>query len=80
MVRAPDFSKEEFEILLQNHRLTDEELANLLPTRTVGAIRTVRSFIHSFHRGVNVSGLSKMMIHRLEQGSWACPQSDYTRD
>jgi hypothetical protein len=80
MVGPPKWSKEEFEILLQNHRLMDEELTKLLPRRRVGAIRVVRSFIHSFHRGGNVSGLSKMMIHRLEQGSWACPRSDCKRD
>lgn len=79
MVRAPDWSTEEFEILLRNPRLADEELNSQLSRRTVGAIRTVRAFIHSFHRGGNVSGLSEMMIHRLEQGSWDCPRCNERR-
>jgi hypothetical protein len=79
MVLAPNWSEEEFEILLRNPRLADEELNRQLPRRTVGAIRTVRESIHSFHRGGNVSGLSKVMIHRLVHGSWTCPRCNERR-
>ncbi len=77
MIRAPDWSQEEFEILLQNPQFTDEELSSLLPKRTTEAIAVIRSFIHNFHRGGNASGLSKMMKARLEQRSWPCPRCDY---
>ena len=72
MARAEDWSEAEFEILLSNPNLSDEELANRLPKRTNGAIRTVRSFIHSFHRGLNISGLPHIMRRRLEQEGWIC--------
>jgi hypothetical protein len=73
MARAPNWSQKEFEILLQNPRLNDEELSDQLPRRTAEAIATVRAFIHNYHKDGNVSGLSKLMIRRLEQGSWTCP-------
>ena len=77
MARAPDYTKEEFEILLQSPRITDDELSHQLG-RAIGSIRVVRSFIHNFHKGGDVSELSKMMIHRLQQGSWTCPRCDFT--
>jgi len=76
MAREPNWSQKEFEILLQNPQLTDEELSRKLTSRTVGAIKTVRDFIHSFHTGGNVSGLSRLMKSRLEQGSWTCARCD----
>lgn len=60
-------------MLLENPNLTNEELGKKLIDRTVGAIGAVRSFIHNFHMGGDISGLSKLMIHRLEKGSWVCP-------
>ena len=69
-----NWSPEEFEFLLQRPQLTDEELRDQMPTRS-GAITLVRNFIHSFHTGGDVSGLSKsMMIPRLNRGSWTCPR------
>jgi len=79
MSRAPNWSQKEFEFLLQNHRLTDEELSDQLSRRTAEAIATVRAFIHNYHKDGNVSGLSKLMISRLEQGSWTCPWCDEKR-
>ena len=76
MAPAPNWSQKEFEILLQNARCTDEELSGKLPGRSAGAIATVRAFIHNYHKAGNVSGLSELMIRRLEQGSWTCPQCD----
>ena len=68
------WNTEEFVILLDNPQLTNEELSRQLTTRSIGAINVVRRFIHSFHAGGNISGLSNLMIHRLQQGSWVCPQ------
>ena len=60
------WNSHEFETLLENPQLTDEEMSGKLKTRSVGAIGLVHSFIHNFHSGGNISGLSKLMIHRLE--------------
>lgn len=46
MSKAPLWSKQEFESLLQNNHLSDAQLAQLLPRRTVGAINVIRSGIH----------------------------------
>ena len=72
--RAKNWSMWEFGTLLDNPQLTDEQLSSELPRRSVGAISVVRASIHNYHKGGNVSGLSKMMISRLEQGSWTCPR------
>lgn len=66
MVQAPDWSIEEFEILLNNNNVSGKELAQQLPQRTPDAIEVVRQALHSFHLGSNVSMLSKMMLRRLE--------------
>ena len=63
------WQEEEFEIPLQDPRLSDQELSRLLPETSPGAIATVRAFIHSYHEGRNTSGLSKLMTRRLAQGS-----------
>jgi hypothetical protein len=70
------WSRDEFETLLENSQLTDEELRVHLPRRTVGAVQTVRSFIHSFHQGGDVSGLSHMMLQTIDQrrGTITCPK------
>jgi len=75
MTRSPDWSKEEFDTLLNSSNLSPEELVKRLPSRTPEAIGVVQSGIHSFHSGGNVSMLSQMMLRRLEQGvgSSTCP-------
>ena len=80
MSRAPNWSPEEFETLLQNQQLSDTQLSRLLPIRTVHAIGWVRNGVHSYHEGGNISMLSKMMIHRLEQGNGKiiCPRCSVT--
>lgn len=65
MSREPDWSSEEFEVLLNNPLLTDAELAPLLPERSTGAIGVVRAGIHALHTGRNHSMLSQMMVQRL---------------
>ena len=72
------WNSEEFGILLENPQLTNEELSRQLATRSVGAINVVRSFIHNFHEGGDLSGLSKLMIYRLQQGFWVCPHCHET--
>lgn len=79
MSPAPPWTRREFRILLEHPELSDEELSHQLPKRSTGAIKVVRDFIHNFHRGGDASGLSKMMISRLEQGSWACPRCNQER-
>ena len=67
MTRAPDWSVEEFDTVLNNSNLDSLELAQQLPRRTPGAIEVVRQGIHSFHTGGNLSLLSKMMLRRLKE-------------
>jgi hypothetical protein len=73
--RAPNWTEEELLVLLEHPTASDEQLAQMLPGRTVGALGTVRSFLHSYHRGGNVSGLSQMMLRVLERlrGTVVCP-------
>ena len=74
MNRQPDWTNIEFETLLTNTSLTNEELHDKLSTRSIGAIGVVRCFIDSYHTGGDISGLSNMMINRLKRGSWECPE------
>jgi len=61
MSREPEWAKEEFILLISKPELTDEELANLLPNRSQGAVGVVRAGVYSFHTGGDISMLSKMM-------------------
>lgn len=78
MVRAPDWSEREFEILLNSYRLSDEDIDYKLPGRSRDAIEVVREGIHSFHSGTAFAktALSQMMLRRLEEGrgSLICPK------
>lgn len=75
MTRAPHWSREEFNLLLQYPHTSSETLTQQLPRRTVRAIEVVRQGVHSSHRGNTVSMLSQMMIRRLQaqQGMVVCP-------
>ncbi len=64
-MRAPDWTTAEFTLLVSNPQLSDKVVAELLPQRNVSAIAVVRSGIHSFHIGGDISMLSKMMINYL---------------
>jgi len=51
---------------------SDEDLAR----RPEGASEStggVHHAMHYYHLGLNFSGLSEMMLSRLQQGGWACP-------
>jgi hypothetical protein len=63
--RAPDWTTEEFDILLSGGEWTDEDLAEWLPQRTDEAIRTVRACVHAAHSDGSIVGLSRMMQDRL---------------
>lgn len=64
--RAPEWTPDEFEILLRSPELSVDNLHLKLPGRTPGAVQIVRNAIHAFHTGKNTSMLSKMMVRRLE--------------
>jgi len=78
MVRAPEWTEGEFEVVLRGCGVSDEELAGRLPggRRSPGAVGVVREGIHSFHKGRNISMLSKMMLRYLEsrRGALVCPK------
>lgn len=67
MTRAPDWSIEEFEILLKNNKLSSRQLAQLLPKRTPDAVEVVRQGIHRFHSIGDGSMLSEIMRQRLNE-------------
>lgn len=61
----PRWSDEEFEILLNNPKLQDRDLARKLPRRTVYAVYVLREEIHIYHTGREPARLSKSMFHSL---------------
>jgi hypothetical protein len=65
MPRAPDWTAQEFDTLLQGGQRAGEELAKVLRGRTAGAIEIVQYGIHSYHIGGGTSILSEMMLRRL---------------
>lgn len=77
MVRAPNWSESEFEIVVNGYGLSVGELKRRLPRRSSGAIAIVRNGIHSYHNeGKFISALSKMMLQYLKdrRGSLTCPK------
>jgi hypothetical protein len=75
MNRAPDWTKEEFGILLQNNSLASEGFTALLPRRSSDAIQVVRSGMHEFHQKGDSTLLSKMMKETLTHAGivLSCP-------
>ena len=65
MPRAPDWTEEEFEVLVQNPECNEAEIARLLASRSGGAVNVVRNGIHSYHLNRDISMLSEMMQQRL---------------
>ena len=72
----PEWTREECDILLDSPQVTDEELSNHLPRRGVGAMQTVRSFMHNLHQGGDISGLSLTMRQAIDErrGTVTCPK------
>jgi hypothetical protein len=75
MIRPPDWSLDEFIIVLANPGMPPAKLIPQLPGRTGGAIGVVQQGIHAFHKGTNISTLSRLMVDHLEthRGSLVCP-------
>jgi len=75
MTLGTEWTREEFQTLLGNPYLTDDELAEKLSGRSPGAIGVVRAGIHAFHKGHDYSILSKMMKSELKEkeNSITCP-------
>lgn len=67
---------EEFDTLLKNPHLDDAAVAQLLATRSLGAVAVVREGIHEFHldRPGGASILSQMMREKLSmlRGHFRC--------
>ena len=77
MQQAPDWTGDEFEMLLSAYGMSDEELAARMPMRNVTAIDLKRRLVHNFHEGADCTGmLSQMMFVRLERGrgELTCPK------
>lgn len=67
MTRAPRWTEEEFEKILEKVNLDPQELTQILPGRSAEAIKVVQNGIHSFHLGRDSSMLSEMMKNRLAE-------------
>ena len=78
MSRAPEWTADEFKMVIQNSDLSSSALADLLPARTTEAIDIVRNAIHSYHQDRNISMLSRVMCRHLEsgKGSIQCPRCE----
>lgn len=61
----PDWTDPQFGYLRTNPRASDEEVAEHVD-HPVGGVQTVRAFVHNWHRGGNVSGLSELMLAQLD--------------
>ncbi len=75
MKRAPDWTKEEFDILVRNYSLSSGSLTARLPGRTLDAIEIVRNGLHEFHQKRDSGLLSKMMKDQLSKSGsvFICP-------
>ena len=65
MKRLPDWTEEEFDILIQNNSLSAESLSTRLPRRTIDAIQIVRNGVHEFHQKDDSYLLSEIMKEYL---------------
>ncbi len=63
MAREPDWTRGEFETILAHPELSHEELAEVLETRSAGAVAVVRQGVHAYHDGHDFAtkALSGMM-------------------
>lgn len=70
--RVPNWTLNEFEIVLQHPDLSHAEIAAMLPAyRTEGSVSWVRGGVHRFHAGQDNRGiLSKMMRAHLRDKTY----------
>jgi hypothetical protein len=75
MPQAPEWTPEQCESALDSPHLSDQALGGQID-RSEGAVQTVRSFLHNYHRGGDISGLSLPMRQaiRKKQGTITCPK------
>ncbi len=75
MTREPDWTEDEFDILMHAGRIPAEDLVAQLPRRSVGAINAVRGGVHHYHTAGGTSLLSAMQRRYLadRHGALACP-------
>ena len=66
MPRAPDWTVDEFDVLLGSHGWREQQLASRLPRRTPGAIDAVGGAVHSFHTAGDSVLLSEIMRKELQ--------------
>jgi len=67
-----EYTGEGGEVAVHYPEFSDEDLAQR-PDRTAGGTVSVRTFMHYYHLGLGISGLSRMMLIRLQRGGWTCP-------
>ena len=72
MTMRGEYTGEDYRGIVRYPEFSDEELAQR-PSRTAGATGGVRTFMHHYHLGYDISGLSQMMLSRLQKGGWTCP-------
>ncbi len=73
MTRGREYTEEGLEIIMNYPQASDEELSQR-PNRSGGEAGAVQKFMHNYHLGFDISGLSQMMIGRLQKGGWTCPR------
>jgi hypothetical protein len=65
--RAPVWTLNEFDLLLQNPSLSYFDIVKIIPGRSEDAIQIVRGGIHEIHKNGDSPVLSVMMKKRLAQ-------------
>jgi hypothetical protein len=75
MAREPEWTSDEFRVILENPQSSSEELRNQFLNRSIGAIDCVRSGIHDFHSEGDSGILSAEMRRVLNSSrrAWTCP-------
>ena len=75
MNRNPDWTLDEFKILLAGGGKPPAQLVTQVTGRTAGAVGVVQQGVHAFHLGRNHSMLSRLMADYLEaeRGHLTCP-------
>jgi hypothetical protein len=77
---VPDrrWNRADFELVIRSHKLSDTELAKLLPTRRPAEIRRLRQILHVYHSSERVLVPDDSMAAHLAQcqGELVCAKCD----